>query len=241
MEWRDQGVLLRSRRHGESSAIIEVFTAEHGLHAGVVRGGAGRKIAPTLQAGAQLDVRWRARLAEHLGGYTVELMQSRAGAAMSDRLCLAGLNAVTSLLIFCLPERESHPDLYQKSILLLDMIGHSQLWPSAYLLWEVALLNEMGFGLNLTTCAVTGQSDGLKYVSPKSGSAVSEHAAGEWADRLLPLPDALLGRGDGGKYGILEGLSTTGFFLKSKLAVSLGNNQLPEARQRLIDLIARQG
>ncbi len=111
MEWRDHGILLNVRRHGETAAIIEVFTEHHGRHAGVVRGGTSRKIAPILQPGAQLDVTWRARLEDHIGSYTVEPIRSRAS-AMSDRLALAGLNAVTALLAFCLPEREAHKTLY---------------------------------------------------------------------------------------------------------------------------------
>ena len=112
MEWRDQGILLSARRHGETSAIIEVFTPEQGRHAGVVRGGTSRKIAPSLQPGAQLDLAWRARLEDHIGAFTVEPLRSRAAVAMQDRLALAGLNAVTALLAFCLPEREPHPALY---------------------------------------------------------------------------------------------------------------------------------
>lgn len=123
MEWRDQGALLSVRRHGETSAIIEVFTAEHGRHAGVVRGGTSRKTAPILQPGAQLDVTWRARLEEHIGSYVVEPVKSRAAVVMSDRLALAGLNAITALLCFCLPEREPHPSLYERSITLLDLLG----------------------------------------------------------------------------------------------------------------------
>ncbi len=195
MDWRDEGALLSVRRHGETSAIIEVFTSAHGRHAGVVRGGTSRKIAPILQPGAQLDVTWRARLDEHLGAFTVEPIRSRAAAVMGERLTLAGLNAICALLAFTLPEREAHPQLYQRSIALLDMVGHNPAWPMAYLRWELSLLEEMGFGLDLSACAVTGAPDDLAYVSPRTGRAVGAEAAGEWADRLLPLPPALLGHG----------------------------------------------
>ncbi len=241
MEWRDQGALLAVRRHGETSAIIEVFTAEHGRHAGVVRGGTSRKITPVLQPGAQLDVTWRARLDEHIGSYNVEPLKSRAAAVMGDRLALIGLNAVTGLLCFCLPEREPHPQLYERTITLLDLLGTSPVWPLAYLRWELALLDEMGFGLDLSCCAVTGSIDDLAYVSPKSGRAVSVEGAGEWADKLLPLPPSLLGHGRAEPDGISKGLVTTGFFLHNRLAPQLGNRPLPAARQRLIDAIARQG
>lgn len=240
MEWRDQGALLSVRRHGETSAIIEVFTKEHGRHAGVVRGGTSRKITPVLQPGAQLDVRWRARLDEHIGSYTVEPLQSRAAAVMGDRLALAGLNAVTALLGFCLPERERHERLYARTIALLDMLGQSQVWPLAYLRWELTVLDDMGFGLDLNTCAVTGATDNLTYVSPKTGRAVSTAAAGEWAERLLPLAPSLLGHGDGSLDGVCDGLRTTGYFLENRLAPEIGNRPLPSARQRLIDAMVRQ-
>jgi len=241
MEWRDQGVLLAVRRHGETSAIIEVFTPAHGRHVGVVRGGTSRKIAPILQPGAQLDVTWRARLEEHIGSFSVEPVQSRAAAVMGDRLALSGLNSITGLLGYCLPEREAYPSLYAHSIMLLDLLGRSEVWPLAYLRWELALLEDMGFGLDLSACAVTGAGDDLAYVSPRTGRAVSAEAAGEWADRLLPLPPCLLGHGDGDLAGIGDGLVTTGFFLKNRLAVQLSDRPLPAARQRLVDAIVRRG
>ena len=239
VDWRDQGALLSVRRHGETSAIIEVFTESHGRHAGVVRGGASRKIAPVLQPGAQLDVAWRARRDEHLGTFSVEPVKSRAAAVLGDRMALAGLNAVTGLLSYCLPEREPHPSLYSRTITLLDLLGTSSAWPLAYLRWELALLDEMGFGLDLSRCAVTGAVDDLAYVSPRTGRAVSAEAAGEWSDRLLPLPPALLGHGEGGLAGIGEGLATTGHFLKNRLAMQFSDRPLPAARQRLVDIIAR--
>lgn len=240
MEWRDQGILLRMRRHGEGSAIVDMFTAEHGRHAGVIRGGASRKMAPILQPGAQLDLLWRARLEDHLGSYQAELMRSRAGAALSGRLALAGLNAVTGLLAFCLPDREPHPDLYLRSERLLDLLGQDDIWPLAYLQWEIALLEELGFGLDLSCCAVSGALEELVYISPKSGRAVSRASAGEWADRLLPLPAVMRGEGEAGTGEILQGLSTTGFFLEHRLAPSLGNTPLPEARGRFLDVLTRQ-
>ncbi|MEL6643112.1 MAG: DNA repair protein RecO [Pseudomonadota bacterium] len=239
MEWRDQGALLAVRRHGETAAIIEVFTAEHGRHAGVVRGGTSRKIAPILQPGAQLEVTWRARLDEHIGTYSVEPLKSRAAEVMADRLTLSGLNAVTALLVFALPEREGHPVLYRRTITLLDMIGVNEAWPLAYLRWELALLDEMGFGLDLSVCAVTGAVDDLAYVSPRTGRAVSAEGAGEWAEKLLPLPPALMGAGRGDLSEIAEGLRTTGHFLQTQLAHSLGDRPLPEARARFVDLVRR--
>lgn len=235
MEWRDQGILLSNRRHGETSSIIEVFTPTQGRHAGVVRGGTSRKIAPILQPGAQLDLAWRARLENHIGSFAVEPVRSRAAIVMSDRQALAGLNAVTALLSFCLPEREPHPTLYTRTEALLDLLGQGDLWPLAYLKWEVTLLEEMGYGLDLTACAVTGATEGLRYVSPKTGRAVSERGAGEWADRLLPLPNVLRGRGAAEDREIALGFVTTGHFLRAHLAQNLGDKPLPEARARFVD------
>ena len=240
IEWRDQGILLSCRRHGETSAIIDVFTPAQGRHAGVVRGGASRKIAPILQPGAQLDVIWRARLEEHIGSFQVEPVRSRAAMAMNDRLSLAGLNAVTAMLWFCLPEREPHPSLYRSSEQLLDLLDQSDLWPLAYLRWELQLLSEMGYGLELNSCAVTGGTDDLIYVSPKSGRAVSRQAAGEWADRLLPLPPVLRNEGAGEDAEIASAFETTGYFLSERLAKDLGDKPLPDARNRFVEAFRRR-
>lgn len=239
MEWRDQGIVLAVRRHGESAAIVEVFTPSRGRHAGIVRGGASRKMTPILQPGGQIDVSWRARLEDHLGQFTVEPVRSRA-AALSDRMALAGLNAVCALLAFCLPEREAHLPLYRRTEALLDLLGDDELWPLAYLRWEVALLEEMGYGLDLSECAVTGRNVSLDYVSPRTGRAVSAQGAGDWVDRLLPLPPVLKGEGDAPDHEIAEAFRTTGHFLQNKLAPELGPKPLPEARQRYVDLFARR-
>ncbi len=238
MEWRDQGVLLSSRRHGESAAIIEVFTETHGRHAGVVRGGGGRKLAPLLQPGAQLEVTWRARLEDHLGAYTIEPLHSRAD-LLGARDTLAGLNAVVTLLSRVLPERETHPRLYQQTQSLLDVMATNPLWPMAYLSWEMSLLEDLGYGLDVSSCAVTGSLDDLVYVSPKSGRAVSTEGAGAWADRLLPLVPEMLGAGRGSRKSVLEGLQTTGYFLHHWVAPALGDRPLPEARARLLKTLGR--
>ncbi|AZL58840.1 DNA repair protein RecO [Tabrizicola piscis] len=238
MDWRDEGVLLSMRPHGESAAIIEVLTAAHGRHAGVVRGGASRKMAATLQPGTQLQLEWRARLDDHIGTFTVEPLRSRAH-LLGDRLALAGLMSICALLRAALPEREPHPALWSETLPLLDALGVDG-WTSAYLRWELRLLEELGFGLDLTACAVTGVTEGLAYVSPKSGRAVSAKGAGDWADRLLPLPPGLAGT-EGLSAGALEqGLRLTGFFLDRGLRPILNDRPLPEARARLVDLLARK-
>jgi len=232
MDWRDQGALLSVRRHGESAAIIEVFTEHHGRHAGIVRGGAGRKLSPVLQPGAQLDLEWRARLDEHLGSYRVEPLTARAAAIMGDRAALAALNAICGLLRFALPERESHPRLYAATQEVLALLVSGEGWQSGYIAWELLLLEDLGFGLDLSVCAVTGTMDDLCFVSPKTGRAVSRQGAGEWADRLLPFPDPRL--------GIAKALQTTGYFLHHWLAAALGDHDLPEARARLVEIVTKQ-
>ncbi|WP_171102798.1 DNA repair protein RecO [Ruegeria sp. HKCCD7255] len=240
MDWRDHGILLTSRRHGETAAIIEVFTEDHGRHAGVVRGGNSRKIAPILQPGAQLDVLWRARLEEHLGTFQVEPLRSRAAAAFSGRLALSGLNAVVALLSFCLPERAAYQALYKQTEQLMDLLGQDEIWPLAYMHWERTLLESMGFGLDLTSCAVTGATEGLVFVSPKTGRAVSAQGAGEWVDKLLPLPRCLRGEGAAPDAEIAQALETTGYFLHHRVAPSLGHTPLPEARGRFVDHFTRR-
>lgn len=239
MEWRDEGVLLSVRPHGESAAIIEVFTALHGRHAGVVRGGASRRLAPMLQPGAQVSVTWRARLEDHIGVFLVEPLRSRAG-ALGDRLALAGLSAVCALLQVALAEREAHQSLWIASTGLLDTLLERPDWPVRYLRWEMLLLEELGFGLDLATCAVTGSREDLVFVSPRTGRAVSRAGAGDWAPKLLPLPVALLGQGPASPFEIAQGLALTGHFLLRELSPMLNGRPLPEARARLIDLLARR-
>jgi DNA repair protein RecO (recombination protein O) len=237
IDWRDEGFVIAVRPHGESSAILEVFTQAHGRHAGVVRGGASRKMAATLQPGTGLQLEWRARLDDHIGTFAVEPLRSRAH-LLSDRLALAGLLSVCALLRAALPEREPHPVLWASTLGLLDTLGHDA-WTSTYLRWELRLLEELGFGLDLTRCAVTGATEGLAYVSPKTGRAVTRVGAGDWADRLLPLPERLSGDTELGPGDVLAGLRLTGFFLDSGLRPVLHDRPLPEARARLLDLLSR--
>ena len=237
MDWRDEGVLLAMRPHGESAAIIEVLTAAHGRHAGVVRGGASRKMAATLQPGTGLQLEWRARLEGHIGAFTVEPIRSRAH-LLQDRLALAGLMSACALLRAALPEREPCPALWAVTLSLFDGLGEAG-WTSAYLRWELRLLEELGFGLDLSVCAVTGATEGLAYVSPKTGRAVTRAAAGDWAERLLPLPQGLQGKAPLPATAVVDGLRLTGFFLDRGLRPVLQDRPLPEARARLVDLLAR--
>ncbi|MFT3690561.1 DNA repair protein RecO [Paenirhodobacter sp.] len=239
MDWQDEGTILSTRPHGETSVIVDAFTARHGRQAGVVRGGVSRRMAAMLQPGSHVALRWRARLEDHLGSFTVEPLASRAG-AMADRMALLGLNAVCAMVGFALPERAPQPGLYAATEPLFDVIGQAvEGWPLDYLHWEVSLLDELGYGLDLSRCAVTGTRDDLAYVSPRTGRAVSRAGAGDWAPRLLPLPVCLLGQGPASWDDIVAGLRLTGHFLAAFARDH--HRRLPEARNRLIDAIAREG
>lgn len=240
MDWQDEGCVIAMRAHGETAAIIEVFTAAHGRHAGVVRGGASRRMAPVLQPGTQVQVHWQARLSEHMGVFAVEPVQSRAG-LMGDRLALAGLNAICAMLRVCLPERAPHPTLWRSTMALFQALEADPAWPSQYLRWEMDLLEELGFGLDLGRCAVTGSRDGLAYVSPRTGRAVSAAAAGDWAPRLLPLPAVVMGQGPASAQELGQGFRLTGHFLLKGLETVLQGQTLPAARTRLIEMVTAEG
>lgn len=238
MDWRDEGILLCVRRHGESSAIIEVLTSGHGRHAGLVRGGAGRAHAAALQPGAQLALDWNARLADHLGIYRVELTRARAASIMASRERLAALNTVSALLVSLLPEREPDPALYRATLAFIDALdGGGPDWPTRYALWELALLAALGFGLDLESCAATGARDDLVYVSPRSGRAVSRDAGAPYAARLLALPQFLIGSGPATPVELRRALELTGWFLEHRVRPACDLAALPAARIRLLRLI----
>ncbi len=245
MDWSDEGILLSVRRHGESSAIIEVLTQAHGRHAGVVRGGGSRRMAPVLQPGARLALDWHARLEDHIGTFRVDPRPGRIALILSDRPALAALGSANALVSASLPEREAHPQLYAATLELFESLAVASDWPSLYAAWELALLAELGFGLDLSRCAATGEEEDLIWVSPRSGCAVSRAAGAPWADRLLALPGFLragwhdgapVSRGD-----LAAALRLTGFFLETRLGPSLPQERLPSARSRAVDLILRHG
>ena len=238
MEWRDEGVILSMRPHGENAAIIEVFTRAHGRHAGVVRSGASRRMAPHLQPGTQVAVVWTARLEEHIGAFAVEPARSRAH-VLGDRMALAGLLSLCALCQISLPDREPHEALWHATVAVFDGLGGEN-WVSDYLRWEMRLLQELGFGLDLDSCAVTGTRDALCYVSPKTGRAVSQAGAGDWADRLLALPPGLVGNDPLSAAALVQAFALTTHFLRRELIDANHGRPLPEARARLVDLVARQ-
>lgn len=230
MEWSGEASVMAGQRHGENAVILTVLSREAGLLRGLVPGGASARRAAMLQPGSRISLRWRARLEDQLGTFTVEPLRARPGLLLGAD-ALAGVNAVTALLGWALPERDPHPRLSDATEALLDLIDAGAPWAEPYLQWEMRLLDELGFGLDLSRCAVTGARDGLAYVSPRSGRAVSAQAAGEWAPRLLPLPALLGGRGNG---GIEDALALTGHFLQARLAEAHAGKPLPPARARLV-------
>jgi DNA repair protein RecO (recombination protein O) len=238
MEWRDEGILLTARPHGETSVIVEILTREHGRHAGLVQGGRRATQSSVMQPGTQVAMAWRARLSEHLGNYKIEPVRSRAAPIMADRVALAGLNAMGALLVTLLPEREPNPGVYDATIDLADAMAEAAWdWPGRYARWELVLLGALGFGLDLTRCAATGRTDDLAYVSPRSGRAVNREAGGAWADRLLPLPGFLTGHGRVTAGAVREALRMTGYFLEHWVCPALERKDLPEARARLLRLL----
>jgi DNA repair protein RecO (recombination protein O) len=237
IEWRDEGLVLTVRPHGESAAILELLTAAHGRHVGVVRGGRSRKMAPLLQPGNRLSALWKARLESHMGTYSVELIRARAGDVMGDPLRLAALTAVCSLGAFILPEREAVAAFHDQTEALVAAIASGEGWLNDYVWWELAVLDVSGLRLDLSSCAAGGAGP-LVYVSPKSGRAVSAEGAGEWADRLLPLPAMLTG-GEATLKDVRSALDLTGYFLQHRLAPSLGDKPIPPARDRFLEELRR--
>ena len=237
MQWMDEGIVLGTRRHGEGSAIIEVMTRAHGRHLGLVRGGAGSRLRPVLQPGNSVRVEWRARLDDHLGNYTVEGLRLRAASFLGLPHAVYG---VTHLSALCrlLPERDAHSEVYDRLEAALEHIDDPAAVAVNVVRFELRLLAELGFGLDLESCAATGTRDDLIYVSPKSGRAVSRAAGTPWQDRLLRLPsflnrDALSERPPPDE--LRDGFALTGFFLTRHVLEPRGV-LFSEVRQSLVTM-----
>ncbi|MCS7266887.1 MAG: DNA repair protein RecO [Geminicoccaceae bacterium] len=236
MEWTDEAVLLAVRPHGEHDAIASALTFEHGRHLGLVIAGRSRKRAPLLQPGNRFTLTWRARLESHLGHFTVEPQRLYAAVVVHDPLRLAALAAVTSLLDVALAEREPHPRLYAGLVAFLGRLAENAAdWPETLVRFELLLLAELGFALELDRCALTGARDELVWVSPRTGRAVSRAAGAPWADRLLPLPPFLLDRAPADRKQIAQGLRLAGHFILRHL-LAPADRPMPVARERLVAL-----
>lgn len=234
MQWSDEGIVLALRRHGETSVIADVLTAAHGRFMGLVRGGRSRVQRPVLQPGNSVAVTWRARIEDHLGSFTLEPIKLRAAGLIEDPTRLA---AMMSLCELCqlLPEREAHDRIYEASLLVLDGLEHEmEIWATLLVRWELGLLEELGFGLDLSTCAASGETHDLVYVSPRTGRAVSRAAGEAWKDKLFQLPGFLLAeRSRPAATDIMDGFKLTGYFLERHVIGPRGL-LLPEARGRLL-------
>ena len=237
MEWGDAAIVLSARPYGETGLIADLLTREHGRHLGLVRGSKTRAL---LQSGNGLAVTWRARLPEQLGNYAVELARARAGALMESRDSLTGLNAFCAVAGAALPEHQVHTGLYDAGEILLDAMTADNFayWGPLYVRWEAGLLDALGFGLDLSQCAATGSVQDLIYVSPRTGRAVSEGAGADYAPRLLPLPQFLLGAAPAPDLAATRaGLKLTGHFLLERVLAPHGR-EMPQARLRLDALAA---
>ncbi|PJI37407.1 DNA repair protein RecO [Ferrovibrio sp.] len=248
MDWQDEGVVLSVRHHGESARIVTLLTESHGRHAGLLRGsGTGRGGA--LQPGQLVGAEWRARLSEQLGYYTLEALKHPAALMLDDPARLAALRAVCALVDAALPEREPHPNLFGATKALLGLMAEMEEtgdWGALYVRWEMGLLAEMGYGIDLESCAATGSATNLTHVSPRSGRAVSAEAAAPYMDRMLVLP-AFLVPGRSGPdsrindplQAVQDGLALTGHFLENRLFAQL-HTPVPQARARLLEVVHNQ-
>jgi DNA repair protein RecO (recombination protein O) len=241
MEWLDEGIVLSARPHGENAAVVTLLTMRQGRHAGLVPGGQGRAARPILQPGTRVKAKWRARVADQLGTYTFEPLASHAAGWFDNPEILAIINAACAVTEASLPERQPMPGVYA-GLATLFALQNAELWGPAYVKWEIGLLKALGYGLDLTQCAVDGTADNLTYVSPRTGRAVSAKAGEPYRGKLLPLPSFLLGEPEWEPADILQGLDLTTHFLRTHIfsyphsrVLIARDGDLPQARQRLAE------
>jgi DNA repair protein RecO (recombination protein O) len=237
MDWTDRGIVLSARKHGETSLIVQLLTEQHGRHAGLVRGGTSSRARGLYQPGNLLAAHWRARLSEHLGNFSCEMITSSAATLLDNGGKLAALSSAAALAETALPEREPHADVFESFSALIAALAAPD-WAQAYVLFELGLLTSLGFGLDLERCAATGSNDNLAFVSPKTGRAVSLSAGEAWRDKLLALPQFLLVQERPAPGEVGQGLALTGYFLERHVFEPQGK-KLPPARVRLGERLAR--
>ncbi|HQT55179.1 MAG: DNA repair protein RecO [Phenylobacterium sp.] len=238
MEFEDDAFVLSARPHGEAGAIVEFLTATHGRYAAHVAGGTSRRIKPFLQPGARAVIAYRARVSDQLGSASLEPVGEGPSALFDDALALAGLSAAAAVAAAALPEREPHPGAFYAFEALTDSLIHPDIWPAIFVRFEAGLLQDLGFGLDLSKCAATGVLDNLIYVSPRTGRAVSAEAGEPYKDKLLHLPPFLLSAQGGIAPGdIRAGLDLTAHFLQAFVFNPL-NRPLPQARLWLVDRLS---
>ena len=241
MDFADDAIVLASRSHGDTGAVVDLLTAEHGRRGAYVAGGASRRMRPFLQAGAQVTVDYRARTSEHLGAARLEPVGQGPSALFDDPLALIGLNAAAAVAQGALPEREPHPGAFLAFQALMAAFAVPEVWPAVFVKFEAGLLDDLGFGLDLSRCASTGTTDDLVWVSPRTGRAVSAEAGAPYSDRLLALPPFLLGAQAGLRDGdVRAGFALTGHFLEQFVFNPL-NRPLPPARVWMLDKLGEAG
>lgn len=233
MQWSDEAIVLSIRRFAEHGAVACLFARDHGLYHGVAKAALSKAQRGTYQPGNLVKARWRARLSEHVGTWQCELAAPMAALCMQEAEALAALNAVCALIPLAMHERDPHPLLYDSALRLLQDIAAGQPWQADYVRFELCLLQESGFGLDLTACAATGCEDNLVYVSPKSGCAVSAEAGAPYHDRLLPLPAFLQRSASPDAQALADGLRLTGYFLERALLMAI-DKPMPAARTQLV-------
>jgi DNA repair protein RecO (recombination protein O) len=237
MEWNAPAIVLDARPYGEGDAVATVMTEQYGLHRGLARGGASRGQGALWQPGNLAQVRWVARLAEQLGSFSAELIHPGAALAMADPLALAMLSSACSVAAGVLPEHEPHPRVFDGLLHLIARLPMGAEMLDELIRWEAVLLAALGFGLDLTACAITGETTGLAWVSPKTGRAVTDQAAGLWKTRLLRLPPFMVSDAPATAADWRDGLRLTGHFLERD-AFGQHHRPLPQARQMLYDRVA---
>ncbi len=236
MDWDAPAIVLDARPFGEGDAIATVMTEAHGLHRGLARGGGSRAQAGLWQKGNLVQVRWVARLSDQLGSFSGEMIHAGAAFVIDDPLALAMLSAACAVAEGVLPERQPHPRVFLGLVHLVARLPHGAAMLNDLVLWETALLADLGYGLDLASCAVTGETTGLAYVSPRTGRAVTDAAAGAWKSRLLRLPNFLAGGDTAEPADWRDGLALTGHFL-ARDAFGAQHRPLPRARQMLYDRV----
>ncbi len=233
MQWENEGIVLAARPHGETGLILELFTQDYGRHAGFLRGVRSQKQRALAEPGNQVVALWRARLQEHLGTFTLEMKEARASGLMQEALSLSGLLSACALAVAVLPEREPYPETYSAFCVLLDHLHDRAIWPALYVRWELGLLKALGYGLDLSRCALGGGENDLAWVSPRTGRAACRDLGEPYKDKLFPLPDFLLGQDEATADDLQDGLNLSGYFLQKHIFDPLGKS-LPDARLRLV-------
>lgn len=237
MNWTDDAFVLSLRRHGEGGAVVHLLTRDHGRHAGLVRGVSSKQARGIVQSGNRVHASWIGRLEDQLGVLSLELTTAHAAAVMADPDRLAVLAAACAMADRALPERQPHPHLFAAFEALAADLGGEE-FTSSYVRWELVLLAELGYGLDLSRCAATGATADLAWVSPKTGRAVSAAAGAPYAEKLLALPSFLVEGGPGDAMAVVQGLTLTGYFLERHV-LAPHRQSMPPARTRLVDRIAR--